>query len=377
MRIDYQRRHLLAATAAAAVTLPRSAWASDEDIVVGQIGPFTGMPAPDAPQLNQGIKAAFTQINAAGGVNGRPLRLFELDDGYQENGFIRQFVEAMKRRPVALLAPVGSRAIKRMLDDKLLDRENVVILNAIPGADSLRSPGHPRLFHIRAGDQQQIDRIVRHALTLDIAQIAVLYQDAPIGTSGLASAQQVADGLGIKLTQFMATAESAKIIEAAGRAAASQPQCALVLGAPRFVAEGIAALRSAGLSKFIYALSYVPPALIKQLAKHAVRGVALAQVCPNPNGTKMALQHDFQSAMSRAGFAPAYTAFHFEGYITARVLAEGLRRTKDVSPTGLARALHAMGEYNLGGYRVNFAKDNVGSSFVDIAVINSDGRLVY
>ncbi|HEX6721450.1 MAG TPA: hypothetical protein VF107_07760 [Burkholderiaceae bacterium] len=26
------------------------------DIVVGQVGPFTGIPVPDAPQLNQGMK---------------------------------------------------------------------------------------------------------------------------------------------------------------------------------------------------------------------------------------------------------------------------------------------------------------------------------
>ena len=31
---------------------------------------------------------------------------------------------------------------------------------------SRHSPGHPRLFHIRAGDKQQIEKIVRHARTL-------------------------------------------------------------------------------------------------------------------------------------------------------------------------------------------------------------------
>jgi branched-chain amino acid transport system substrate-binding protein len=59
------------------------------------------------------------------------------------------------------------------------------------------------------------------------------------------------------------------------------------------------------------------------------------------------------------------------------VLTEGLRRTRDVTPAGLARALRAMGDCDLGGYRVNFARDNVGSSFVDIAVISGDGRLMY
>ena len=67
----------------------------------------------------------------------------------------------MQRKPVALLNPVGSAALKRMLDDKMLDQTDVIVLNAIPGAEALRNPGHPKLFHIRAGDRQQIEKIVR------------------------------------------------------------------------------------------------------------------------------------------------------------------------------------------------------------------------
>jgi len=373
-----RRRTVLAGGASAVIALPRLGRADGADIVVGQIGPFTGMPAPDAVHLNQGIKAALAQINAAGGVNGRPLALFELDDGYKDEGFVRQFDEAMKRRPVALLAPVGTRSIQRMLEDKLLDRYDVAVLDAIPGAESLRNPGHPRLFHVRAGDRQQVEGIIRHAVTLGTARIAVVYQDVPIGKSGMAAATDVAAGLGVKLLPILQVADGAgQLAEAAGCVMASQPQCALLLGAPRFVADGVAALRHAGLGGLVYALSYAPAALIRQVAGSAARGVALAQVCPNPNGATMALQRAFQSAMKAAGASGPYNAFHFEGYITACVLAEGLRRAQEPTPAALVRSLRAMGEYDLGGYRVNFAKGNVGSSFVDIAIIDGSGQLVY
>jgi hypothetical protein len=36
-----------------------------------------------------------------------------------------------------------------------------------------------------------------------------------------------------------------------------------------------------------------------------------------------------------------------------------------------------MGEYDMGGFRVNFARNNVGSGYVDIGVVNADGRLIY
>ena len=91
----------------------------------------------------------------------------------------------MQRKPVALISPVGSAAIKRMLDHKLLDKHDVVVMNAVPGAEALRNPGHPRLFHVRAGDKQQLEKIVNHARALSILKLGVLYQNIPMGVSGM------------------------------------------------------------------------------------------------------------------------------------------------------------------------------------------------
>lgn len=50
MRITLNRRYLLAVTAALA--LPGLGQASGDNIVVGQIGPFTGTSVPGAPEIN-------------------------------------------------------------------------------------------------------------------------------------------------------------------------------------------------------------------------------------------------------------------------------------------------------------------------------------
>ena len=54
-------RRRLCEGALLAAASPTWATAADGEIVVGQIGPFTGIPVPDALQLNQGIKACFAQ----------------------------------------------------------------------------------------------------------------------------------------------------------------------------------------------------------------------------------------------------------------------------------------------------------------------------
>ena len=98
-----------------AAAQPTLALAAEGDIVVGQIGPFTGIPVPDAPQLNQGIKACFAQINERGGVAGRRVSVFEVDDTYSADGFAKAFSLAMQRKPVALLNPLSLVSYDKVL----------------------------------------------------------------------------------------------------------------------------------------------------------------------------------------------------------------------------------------------------------------------
>lgn len=353
-----------------------------QDIILGQIGPFTVLPVPDAVEVRQGIQAYVQLINRAGGIKGHKFDFFDADDRYAPDGFVQAFGEALQRKPVALLSPIGSAALTRMLADKLLDNGDVVVMNAIPGAESLRSPGHPRLFHIRAGDKQQIEKIVKHAQTLGMNKLAVLYQDLPIGTSAMAMARQEAARVGgMTLTGVQSGADATQLADAATRVAQGEAQGVLIVGAPRFMAEGVAALRKAGVSQSLFALSYVPAGLIVKLAGVAgARGVGLAQTYPNPNGTVRPVNRDFRVAM-KAAFPQldTYTAFQLEGYLAARTIGEAFKASKEreISAASLARALRSMGELDFGGFRVDFSGGNAGSSFVDIAVIGVDGKLRY
>lgn len=351
-----------------------------QDIVLGQIGPFTVLPVPDATQVNQGIKAYIGQVNRSGGIQGRKLSLFELDDRYSADEFVARFAQAMERKPVALISPIGSAAIKRMLDDKLLDKYDVVIMNAVPGAEALRNPGHPRLFHVRAGDKQQLEKIVNHARTLGITKLGVLHQNIPIGTSGMkVVADEAARLSGMEVKGIQSTSDPAELAKAGQEVFKLNAQSVLVIGAPPFAAAGVATLRKTGVTQSIFVLADTAPGLIVKVAGiDLARAVGIAQIYPNPNGMTKNLLREFQAAMKAAyPDLKSYAPFQLEGYLSARVVGEGLRRAKEVKPEALAKALHAMGELDFDGFRVDFSNGNAGSRFVDIAVIGSDGRLRY
>jgi ABC-type branched-subunit amino acid transport system substrate-binding protein len=153
------------------------------------------------------------------------------------------------------------------------------------------------------------------------------------------------------------------------------------VGAPRFMGDGVAALRKAGVSQSLFVLSYVPAGLLVKLAgPEGARGVGIAQTFPNPNGITLPLQREFQAAMKAAHpDVRSYTPFHLEGYLSARVVAEAIRRSKDreITPAALEKALHAAGEMDFGGFRVDFSKSNVGSNWVDIGVVTAEGKIRY
>ena len=373
--------NLLRSTCAAA-TLLAAAGTGAQEITLGQVGPFTVIPVPDAPEINAGATAYVKAANAAGGLRGQKIGFFSLDDRYSADGFVEQFGKAMEKRPVALLSPIGSAALSEMYKRKLLDGSDVVIMNVIPGAESLRNPGHPRVFHIRAGDRQQIEKIVHHVRTIGTTKLAVLYQDLVIGTSGFAVAEQAAKAEGMAdFKGIKSGTEPAALAAAAAEMRKLEPQAVLVVGAPRFMADGVAALRKAGVSQSLFVLSYVPAGLLVKLAgPEGARGVGIAQTFPNPNGITLPLQRDFHAAMKAAyPELKTYSNFHLEGYLSARVVAEALKRSKDkdITPATLEKALHNAGEMDFGGFRVDFSKSNVGSSWVDIGVVTAEGKIRY
>jgi branched-chain amino acid transport system substrate-binding protein len=360
-------------------TLSMSLASSAQDIVVGQIGPFTVLPSPDAKEVNEGALAYFEQINAAGGVNGRKITVFTLDDKFNGDEFVKQLDVAIARNPVALITPIGSAALQKLVNDKLLDKRDTVIVNAIPGADSFRNPGHPRLFHVRASDRNQISKIVSHASTLSLKSMMVFHQDLPIGTGGLAVAKEVGDKAGIKISGLMSKHDDAALAQVAPQVAAARNDAVLVIGSPKFMADAIAQLRKANTLSSVYALSYLSAGLLTKVVGDAqAKGVGIAQAFPSPTARVSELQRAFQNTMAKhAPNVKNITHFHFEGYISARVLVEGLKRSgNNPTPAKLAEALRRMGPLDMRGFIVDFSKGNSGSQFVDIAVV-SNGKLLY
>lgn len=97
-------------TAGACTTAIAQQGVTDTEIVLGDILPLTGPPALLGVAHNLGVKAAVAEVNAAGGIHGRKLRLISEDDGYVPSRTIQGVRKLISSDKVFALTSVSGTA---------------------------------------------------------------------------------------------------------------------------------------------------------------------------------------------------------------------------------------------------------------------------
>jgi branched-chain amino acid transport system substrate-binding protein len=352
------------------------------ELVIAQVAPMTGPLGANGQANFIGAKACFDEVNSRGGINGAKIRFIREDDQYKPDETMRLLsLVAQRDKPVIFLNMLGSASVTAVLKDKTLDRLGIPVVGVTPGAESLRSPGSPWMFHVQAGDRAQIKRILLHLSTLGIGRIAVAYQDIPFGKSGLSFVDELAPSMKVSVMARVAVPSAAEDLTATARQlAASGAQTYLMILVPNSAASLVRDVRSTGDRTPLYGMSYGSvKAIVDKTPLASAVGVALSQVTPNAYSMTSGLARDFHASMDR--FAPdgtEHSSLHLVGYLSARVAVEALRKAGEApSPNKVATALRSV-KSDLGGFAVDFTGgSNVGSQFVDIGVLDRNGRLTY
>ncbi len=83
---------------------------TDKEIVIGDILPLTGPPALLGVAHNLGVKVAVAEINEAGGLHGRRVRLISEDDGYVPSRTIQGVRKLLNNDKVFALTSISGTA---------------------------------------------------------------------------------------------------------------------------------------------------------------------------------------------------------------------------------------------------------------------------
>jgi ABC-type branched-subunit amino acid transport system substrate-binding protein len=370
-----RRRLLVQLTAMAGLgTLGRIARA-DNAIRIGQSLPLSGPLAAVVTPIAEGQRVALEEVNARGGVAGRPIRLISLDDGSNPQSTVdnvRRLVEGERVDCLFGFASVPGL----MLALPLLAQYKVPLLGVYNGADVVRKGKQPYVFTTTASIGDEVTEMVRTLAALHIQRLAVAYQDNEFGRYMVPLVEGIAKAHGSGVVVATPVSPDGSNAEAAARTVSGhEPQAILLLAAGNAVLGFMKAIREVSHVP-IYGLSLAGTTALLDRLGPAAHGLALTQVVPYPWRPTTPLVRQFSAAMTRAQLAPSYDRMW--GFLNATILVEVLRRAgPNPTPVGIVGAIEHMGNVDLGGYRLAFDGDNHnGSRFVEITMIGANGRYV-
>ena len=118
-------------------------------VTFGQSCALSGPAKALGEGMRLGITAAFEEVNRAGGVHGRHLRLTTLDDRYEPEAAIANTVRLIEKEQVfALIGAVGTPTSKAA--EPIATEKGVPYVGAFTGAEFLRDARQTTHRHQRA-----------------------------------------------------------------------------------------------------------------------------------------------------------------------------------------------------------------------------------
>ena len=348
----------------------------DDRIVFGQSAALDGPAEALGRGMEEGILAAFDEINRAGGIEGRMLELITYDDGYEPERAIANVNRLIDDDHVfAIIGEVGTPTSGAV--QPIAGQAGVPFLAPFTGAEFLRDPSLQNVVNIRASYGQEAEAWVEH-LTSDLGldRIAILYQDDSFGRAGLDGVRRAMELRGLELVAegtYMRNTMAVKRAVLAIRRA--DPEAVVIVGAYQPSAEFIRISRNLGLDPVFVNISFVgSKALADELGPDG-EGVVVSQVVPSPEDTTLPLVADYRRALAALdpGLEPGFVSL--EGYIAGRLVVAALEAMgPDVTRSGLLSTIRNIGKFDLGGVKLEFGPDdNQGMDRVYLTVLEGDG----
>jgi ABC-type branched-subunit amino acid transport system substrate-binding protein len=242
------------------------------------------------------------------------------------------------------------------------------------GSPQLREPFNPYVFTVRAPHVLEFDALIKHAAQHGLSRLAFVHSDSDTGRLHLANVTRLAKENGVSLVAAIALPGKPDIGALAKQIQRAKADCVLNHGGYATYAELLKAMRALGSDATFLAVNSGGEQLAKAMGKGAA-GVVMSQIAPYPWARSTPIQRDYQDDLHAALPNEPFGFSSMEGYVSARLLVEGLRKA-GARPTRerLTAALERMNRIDLGGYDVRYVPGkHDGADFVDLTMIRADG----
>src|SRR5436190_17582701 len=171
------------------------------EVLLGMHTDLSGVAATYGVSSSNGVKMRFDEVNEAGGVNGRKIRVIIEDQGYQVPKAVQACNKLINRDKVfAFVAPLGTPMNNACFKDQFA--AGVPNLFPLSAARSMYEPYERLKFY---GAASYVDQI-RAAINYFVKEkgkktVCVMYQDTDFGKEIVVGAELQAKQLNIKIAE--------------------------------------------------------------------------------------------------------------------------------------------------------------------------------
>lgn len=353
------------------VTLPlllAETTANAGEIRLGSSAAASGPAAQLGLRYHAGASAYFAKVNQQGGIGGAKIVIDQLDDGYEPDkteANTRKLVEDSSI--VALFGYVGTPTSYVALP--YVRRGKIPFVGAYTGAAILRDPADAYVFNVRASYDEEALQLASAMKSAGKSSLNILYQLDTFGRSGLESMSAAANKAGMKIITTTGVERNTTNVEGDVDLLVNKSPADAIFMVSTYgtCAAFIRLAREKGFKGQFYTLSFAGLEPLRAALKGDMRGVTVAQVMPNPEDRSLAVVVGYQKAMRESGDTH-FDSISLEGYISAQVMVEGLRKAKTpITRATVIDGLESLGKMDLGGFYVHLGpKHHNGSSLVEL-----------
>jgi branched-chain amino acid transport system substrate-binding protein len=349
---------------------------SVKTIRLGQSLALSGPHSVLSQSYRESAAARFEEANAQQKATGLRFELISLDDQGQPEVTltnVKRLVVAEKVQ--ALFGFVGEGADR--VGAMAAAQANLPYIAPVSGAVELRTSRRPGVFMFRASHADEIRFILRHAKLIGLARLALAYELTFLGLEVRNAILELQDSdrrADVTLTTIDPTGSNYTVPGAVATILDKDPQ-AIILGANDVASSALVrAIRAAGYTGYIYALSGVgSQGLVTRLGSLA-QGISVSQVVPFPLSDAIPVSREHRAFCARHRIQPTFHTM--EAWIGAGLLVEAIRTTRATQPSEIARTLTAAPEFDFGGFFARWYESRPNPSpRVSLTVYDRDGKL--
>jgi branched-chain amino acid transport system substrate-binding protein len=358
------------------------------EIRFGIVAPFSGPAKELGRQMKLGIDTAFNQVNEAGGVEGRMLRLISADDGYEPSRTVEAVKQLYEKDQVFgfignVGTPTAAVAVPYVLERRTL------FFGAFTGANVLRNdPPDRYVLNYRASYVEETAAAVHYLIKLrrlQPRQIAVFAQQDSYGDAGFAGVSKAFRALGLNdatILRLNYKRNTVDVDDAVNQLKAQKVaiKAVVMVATYRAAAKFIEKTRDLVPGLIYTNVSFVGSTALAEelmlLGPRFASGIIVTQVVPAVGGYSSAVL-EYKNALAKyfPGEAPDYVSL--EGYVAANILIQALKRTgPQLDTESLVDALENTRNLDLGlGAPLNYSRaEHQASHKVWGTVIDENGR---